>query len=136
MIKGDLDSYIANFAHLAIHAGYDKNHSATVDIFKRGLNRKLALACVRRDNPPTTINEWIDAARKEQKKYAEEVNFMEQVGEWTLPTGWNTKPPKVHQTRRHPNDEVVPMDVDDMGAYKATTSEEKKVHREQGRCYN
>jgi hypothetical protein len=58
MHKGDLDPYIAKFAHLALHTGYDRNALATVNIFARGLNPKLADACINRDTMPNNTDLW------------------------------------------------------------------------------
>src|SRR6201996_6513338 len=92
MHKGDLDSYIARFKHLAEVAGYNVDESATVQIFARGLLPQLADACLDKDNSPNTMQEWIDAAKIEQQKYANKVTFSHQrQGKWLLPTGWNKK---------------------------------------------
>jgi len=64
----NLDSFIATFKNLAKKAGYGENDEATVDMFVKRLNQPLLDRILDRDTEPTTLAEWIDAARKEQKK--------------------------------------------------------------------
>ena len=81
------------------------------------------------------MQQWIDAAKIEQQKYANKVTFSHQrQGKWLLPTGWNKKSSK---PQRHPNDQTVPMDVDTnvFAVRKVTTEEEKRQHKEQGKCF-
>ena len=137
MKQGDLDTYIAKFRHYAEQAGYDTNASATVNIFAQGLNPALASACLDRDTQPNTMDEWVNAARREQQKYANKKTFqMQQKNTWMLPTGWNqpksNKAHAQHQARRNPDSEIIPMEIDSM---KVTTEEEKKKHRKEGRCF-
>ena len=139
MNKGDLDSYLTDFKRIAAEAGYDTNASATVEIFYKGLLPELARACLKRDQQPETMQEWIDAARTEQQKYAKLANFERaKQGKWMLPTGWGNKSNKPHKEsipKRHPNDETVPMDIDGFAARAAITESEKRKYRDEGRCF-
>jgi hypothetical protein len=137
MYKGDLDTYVARFKHLAEQGGYDTTNVATVDIFVRGLQPALMDACLSRDTPPTTLDGWIAAARTEQQKYANKLTYKKGASLWMLPTGWGKQTKSHNQghqqsNRRHPNDQVVPMDIDGL---KVTTEKEKKKHRDEGRCF-
>jgi hypothetical protein len=59
------------------------------------------------DNVPETMDGWIDAARKEQQKYAYKQAILHPQKKWYQwqASQCNGKP------RRHPNDETVSMDV-------------------------
>jgi hypothetical protein len=130
----NLDSFIAMFKNLAKKAGYGKNDEATVDMFVKRLNRPLLDRILDRDTEPTTLAEWIDAARKEQKKNMHRDAIHHSMPRW--PTQWH-KGPQQQRPCRHPNDETVPMDVDTvMAAQQAVTAEDKKKHCNEGRCYN
>jgi hypothetical protein len=105
----NLDSFIATFKNLAKKAGYSKNDEATVDMFVKRLNQPLLDRILDRDTEPTTLAEWIDAARKEQKKNMCRDVIHHSMPRW--PMQWH-KGPQQQRPHRHPNDETVPMDVD------------------------
>ena len=66
-MKGeDLDGYIATFKQLARKAGYELDAKGTTCLFALGLKRKLMDAVMHCDTQPETMNEWIDAATREQ----------------------------------------------------------------------
>lgn len=70
-MKGaDIDTYTATFKNLAAKAGYTLNAAATVDLYSGGLPKGLLSAILRRDTTPDTFDEWVEAAQKEQRKYA------------------------------------------------------------------
>ena len=133
MQGSDLDSYISKFKHLAKKAGYDEATDATIDMFAKRLNRALLDKILDRDTTPTTFNEWVDAARKEQQKYTHKASMMSTTpSKW--PTTWNTRSQQHNKPpRRHPNNETVPMDVDTVR--RAVTKKDKKKHREAGKCF-
>jgi len=62
MHKGDLDTYIATFKHLARDAGYDTNTAATVNMFAQNLKTGLLSAVMHRERLPITFMEWIATA--------------------------------------------------------------------------
>jgi hypothetical protein len=70
MYKDDLDSYIATFNHLATQAGFGREACATINKFAKGLKYNLVDKILSCNNIPETMDGWIDAARKEQQKYA------------------------------------------------------------------
>jgi hypothetical protein len=78
-------------------------------MFVKHLNRPLLDHILDRDAEPTTLAEWIDAARKEQKKNMHRDEIHHSMPRW--PMQWY-KGPQQQRPRRHPNDEAVPMDVD------------------------
>ena len=71
-MKGDdLDAYVARFQHLANEANFDMNASATVALFSKGLNRQLISDIMDKEaTTPTTFDEWVTAARRQQQKSA------------------------------------------------------------------
>jgi hypothetical protein len=88
MYKGDLDTYVTRFKHLAEQEGYNTTNAATVDIFVKGLQPALMDACLNRDTQPTTLDGWITAAHTEQPKYANKITYKRGASAWMLPTGW------------------------------------------------
>jgi len=62
MHKGDLDTYIATFKHLARDAGYDTNNVSTVNMFAQNLKTGLLSVIMHRECLPITFTEWIAAA--------------------------------------------------------------------------
>jgi len=139
-MKGvDLDSYTATFKNLAAKAGYDLTAAATIDLHSGGLSRGLLSAILRRDSPPDTFNEWVEAAQKEQRKYAMIRAWVgldsgaKRVGgktreEWRkllTNTGGRTH----HTPARDPD----AMDVDRIRVN--LTDEEMQRYRIEGRCF-
>ena len=137
MDRSDLDSYIARFMHLALKAGFGINDYATAHLFYRGLRPNLVQAILKRDTTPVTVNDWIDAAKAEQKKYTQASviwnDFQAGATHFSAPPMWTNRQQRSNQPRRHPNDETVPMDLS--VARRAVTTEDKKRHREQNLCY-
>jgi len=62
MYKGNLDTYIATFKHLARDAGYDTNTASTVNMFAQNLETGLHRAIMHREHLLITFMEWIAAA--------------------------------------------------------------------------
>jgi len=61
MHKGDLDTYIATFKHLARDAGYNTNTASTINMFAQNLETGLLSAIMHRKQLPITFTEWIAA---------------------------------------------------------------------------
>jgi hypothetical protein len=142
-MKGDdLDAYIARFQHLAHEAGFDMRASATVALFSKGLNRHLISDIMDKEaTTPTTFDEWVTAARRQQQKSAHKRALLNPTSRWTQ---WQARPPPAqhHNGHRrgyvHPNDRTVPMDVDQdyhTRINKAFTEADKRKYREEGRCF-
>jgi hypothetical protein len=132
----DLDTYISTFRHLAKEANYDLTATATVHIFARGLEPKLRSAILHRETLPITMAEWENAARMEKEKYTYRQSFMypdHQRYKWVSP-----QQQRRNGNRRHPNDEVVPMDVDPpvfTRINRAYTEADKNRFKQEGRCF-
>jgi len=69
MHKGDLDTYIATFKHLARDTGYDMNTTSTVNMFAQNLETGLLSSIMHRECLLITFTEWIAAARREKENY-------------------------------------------------------------------
>ena len=64
-MRGDeIDEYIATFEHLREKAGWERTAHGTLEMFKKGLPRRLHWTILQRDPMPTNIDEWISAARR------------------------------------------------------------------------
>jgi hypothetical protein len=68
MNEGELDTYIAKFRSLAIHAGFDPMHPTTIGIFIRGLWKGLLHGIPNRETQLETSDEWTTTAREKQKR--------------------------------------------------------------------
>jgi hypothetical protein len=133
-MKGDdLDAYVAQFRGLVRKAGYQLDQPGTMDLFARGLKRQvLSSILTKRNQVPTTFQEWVDAAIDEEQKFATLVSYTSAApwSRWTPPARSNKPYFKPTQPR---NNQVVPMDVDVIR--KAVTDADKVKHRLEGRCY-
>jgi len=69
MHKGDLDTCIATFKHLARDAGYDTNTASTINMFAQNLETGLLSAIMHRERLPITFMEWIATAQREKENY-------------------------------------------------------------------
>jgi hypothetical protein len=139
----DLDGYIATFKHLAKEAGYTLDTEGTIQLFAHGLPKGLASAIMYRDNQPGTMDEWITAAQTELQKFAHRQAFINprwMKYQWVRPTAdtGNNNNKRLTHRRCHPNDKVVPMDVDPP-AYtnlrRARTEEDRNRLRLKGQCF-
>jgi hypothetical protein len=136
----DLDSYVSTFRHIARDAEYALDANGTIHLFALGLKPGLLDAILHRDAQPNTMEEWITSARTEQQKYAhrQALKYPHQAHfQWVN----QRQPPRQQRNgaRRHPNDETVPMDVDQpvfTQVRRAYTEADKKRLQEQGRCFN
>ena len=136
MYKDNLDLYISTFKQLANEAGYAEDAAATIHFFASGLESKLLLKILDRENPPNTLPEWETAARTELQKRARIEGFFEPHKaqyQWQTPRRSNNG-----DHGRHPNDRSVPMDVDQpvfTQIRRAYTEEDKRRFKIEGRCY-
>jgi len=65
-MRGDeIDEYLAAFEHLRLKAGWERGAHRTLEIFKKGLRRRVHWTILQRDPIPVTMDEWIAAARRE-----------------------------------------------------------------------
>jgi hypothetical protein len=71
MQKHELDKYIATFNRLVDDARFNKRDKGIIEMFKRGLNVGLKVACIKRKPKPVTMDEWQEAAFEEQGDFLE-----------------------------------------------------------------
>jgi len=135
--KNNLDTYIATFNHLCQEAHYDQTAKGTIHLFAQGLNPAILKAILfGAATIPVTMEEWETAACKELKKIAyREMIFPSNKTQfqWQFKNNYNGRNKCIH-----PNDQVVPMDVD-LPVFnqvrKAYTDTDKIKHRAEGRCF-
>jgi hypothetical protein len=137
MRREDLDGYINAFKRLANDAGYSLDAAPTVRLFSLGLAPSLLSNILQRDTEPDTMDEWIAAAKTEQKKAARRDAYLhpnKRHFAWVdQPKNGGRRQPYIH-----PNDRTVPMDVDVpvfTSVNRAITEEDKNVWRKEGRCF-
>jgi len=137
MHKHDLDTYIATFNHLCREAGYDRTAKGTIHLFAQGLNPAILKSILFSVGAiPVTMDAWETAAHNELKKIAyRNMIFPSNRTQFQ----WQFKSNNNGQNRRiHPNDQVVPMDVDPPvfnQVRKAYTDTDKVKHCTEGRCF-
>src|ERR1700761_6775058 len=102
--------------------------------FRSGLKRQLHIAILKRDTPPRTTQEWIDAARMEQSKWA----LMKASGLIgpqfnNRQSPWKNARGKSQAGQNKPKDPNA-MDVDNV-RLNPLSDKEKKVLSAEGRCF-
>jgi hypothetical protein len=138
MKDDDLDTYISKFKHLARDAGYDLTAMGTVDLFALGLREKLFNACMYRQTQPESFNDWVTAAKEELIKRARRYAMQESAYQSRPYHGKSYQAANGRQRYIHPNDRVIPMEVDPpVTTYirRASTEADKQRLREQGKCF-
>jgi hypothetical protein len=139
MKDNDLDTYISKFKHLARDAGYDLTAMGTADLFALGLREKLFNVCMYRQTQPESFNNWVTAAKKELIKRAQRYAMQESAYQSCPYHGKSYQAANGHQHYIHPNDRVVPMEIDPpVTTYIrcASTEADKQWLREQGKCFH
>jgi len=146
MQDNDVDGFITTFNHLVLAAGRSPNDLGTLDLFKRGLRRGIALKILNKENIPLTLDEWQEAARKEVLRSAEILASLGPAP--TNPPRSNAPGPQRFAPRprfvprfqtapppRPRNTGPVPMDVDAARLGRPLTEAEKKKLQEEGKCF-
>jgi hypothetical protein len=138
MKDDDLDTYISTFKHLAWDTGYNLTAMGTADLFALGLREKLFNACIYRQMQPESFNDWVTAAKKKLIKRARRYAMQESAYQSCPYHGKSYQAANRCQRYIHPNDKVVPMDVDppvNTYIWRASTKADKQRLREQGKCF-
>lgn len=132
MTGDDLDSYTAEHEELVRLAEWDLDGDGSVEAFHNGLKNGLKLAILKRDDLPTTLEEWRTAAKKEQTKWA----LIKSAG--VLKGGNNGRQDKWKNALRGKSSpkqrDPDAMDVDNVRLGPLTDEERKKLSAE-GRCF-
>ena len=139
MYKSDIDSYIATFENLVREASYNRDAKGTMHLFTQGLRPDLLQTLLYLPTIPETMDEWQEKARNEIKKNAYRETLLPSSKKHYKWQFQHSNGNGRHQSRRHPNDETVPMDVDVpifTQVNRAYTTEDKKQHRLYGKCFN
>jgi hypothetical protein len=139
MQKDRFDDYVSTFKHYAKQAEFDLTHPATVQLFVMGIESNLQNAILHRDNQPTTIDEYIRDAHIEIRKYRHR-QAIKNPGSAKFQWIGSAQQPKLQRQQRytHPNDQVVPMDVDPpvfTQVRRANTEAEKQDYKARGACF-
>jgi len=132
MIGDDLDSYTADHEELVRLAEWDLDGDGSIETFHNGLKHGLKLAILKRDDLPTTLDEWKTAAKKEQTKWA----LIKSAG--VLKGGNNVRQDRWKNALRGKSSpkqrDPDAMDVDNVRLGPLTDEERKKLSAE-GRCF-
>jgi hypothetical protein len=76
MTSSDIDSYIATFMKLLKMARYQETEHGSLKLFKKGLSARLNIWIINNSvTPPNILRGWIEAARTEQLKYLQTLEF-------------------------------------------------------------
>jgi hypothetical protein len=133
----DIDTYTATFERLASAAGWEPNAMGTIARYRAGLRENVHRRVVNRENIPTTMAEWKEAAQKEVNRIRELQNagligFRNNRGRDQSSYQTNTS-----RSTNTKNNGVVPMDVDATNTvpFKKLTEEERAQYRAEGRCF-
>ena len=148
MQKDRFDDYIATFKHYAKQAQFDLTHPATIRLFAMGIEKGLQDAILHRDTQPTTIQEYIDAGHMEIQKYQNrqsikypghaKYQWIGAAQQYSLPRRHVKQGHMRHAPMIHPNDQVVPMDIDQpifTQIRRAYTEAQKQDHKARGACF-
>ena len=138
-LKGDeADNYIALFERLINRAGWDRSAHGSIEMFKKGLPRKMIFAILNRDQTPVTIREWQQALRNEiQRKEMIHTTLGNRGDNPMFKPQWKPGRPKL-RGHRDPN----AMDVnaarigeDNKEQVRKMSPDEKKKRMAEGRCF-
>jgi hypothetical protein len=137
----NVDMYNATFARLASTAEWEPDAKGTVDCYCQGLRANVHRKILEREKWPTTMDEWMEAARKEVNRAKE----IENAGLNRFHSNQMSRDPNTYQTGqrsntapRTNNNQHVPMDVDTantMLPFKKLTDEEHAQYRAEGWCF-
>jgi len=132
MNRGNIDTYITTFDWLLAEADFNRNNKGALEMFKQGLNLMLKVNCIKRKPKPTTMDEWQEAAREEQRDYLEVQHAMGRnpynIKETILKNLQKTAPTKFWKAKG-----TNAMEVDNTGtkAVKANETQKKPLTDEQ-----
>jgi len=135
----DIDTYNATFERLASAAEWEPDAKGTIARYREGLRENIHRRIVNRENMPTTMAEWKEAARKEVNR-VKELQSAGLIGPRRAQTTRDQHAYQSNQrvTSNNRNNEHVPMDVDAINTslpFKKLTDEERAKYRTEGRCF-
>jgi hypothetical protein len=137
----DIDTYNATFERLASAAEWEPNAKGTIACYRSGLQHNVYRKILERENWPTDMAGWMEAARKEVNRVKE----IENAGLNRFRGNQISRDSSLYQTGQRPNtaprpnnSQHVPMDVDAANAslpFKKLTDEERAQYWAEGRCF-
>jgi hypothetical protein len=143
MTGGNIDEYISEFQMLGHQAHMDLDDPAALRLFARGLPDKLADACIDLDGPES-FEQWRNSSQRQHRAWLKKQAIHRDYNKLPAPKPqipnqnrwqglWNNRnrgaqAPRPQLPRRDPN-------AMDTSAGKATTEEQKKKFRAEGRCF-
>ena len=138
----DIDTYTATFERLASAAGWEPDAQGTIAHYRTGLRDQVHRRILLRENMPTDMDEWKEAARKEVNQIREFYN----VGLSGNRGNQRARDQHAYQSnqrqnntpRNNSNSAHVPMDVDNTTAtlpFQKLTDDERAQYRAEGRCF-
>jgi hypothetical protein len=137
MTGSDLDSYIADHEALVKRTGWVVGGDALIESFKDGLPDALLRKIISRDDICTTLEDWVEAAQKEQTKWTmmKASGLSGKGGTGDRRDRWRNALAKRggrndQKQKRDPN----AMDVDNV-QLNPLTDEEHKRYMEEGHCF-
>jgi hypothetical protein len=137
MTSGDINSYITTFMKLLKMAGYTETEHGSLELFKKGLSTGLNIRIINNSvAPPSTLRGWIEAARTEQLKYLQTLEFSNKK----KPSLQALALAKCLRVRSHQNNcDPNAMDIDlgnfNRGGFTPLSNEEKQKLRDTGGCF-
>jgi hypothetical protein len=111
MHRSDIDTYISIFENLVTEVGYKCDTKGIVHLSAQGLHPDLLKTLVYLPAIPTTMDQWQDKAHKEVKNNATRETMLQpnrHYYKWQYQYNSNGR----HQSRCHPNDQTVLIDID------------------------
>jgi hypothetical protein len=135
----EIDTYNAMFERLAAAAEWEPDAKGTIARYRAGLCENVHRRVVNRENLPTTMAQWKEAARKEvsQIKELQSTGLIspcqnQSRDQHTYQTG------NQHASHSSSNSQHVPMDVDSANItvpFRKLTDEEHAKYCAEGRCF-
>jgi hypothetical protein len=136
MVDSEIDNYIAKFENLLRKAEIPRNEVGVMDKFTDGLSEGLHRSIMRRDDWPTTINEWQEAARREVRRFDV---LKDTFGTCPKPQISTREAKWQALLRRRPKkkDESVPMEIDAGWTSKEKTKKvfDRTQLSKEGKCF-
>jgi len=146
-MRGDeIDKYIVALEHLRLKAGWERGAHGTLEIFKKGLLRRLHWAILQRDPIPVMMDEWITAARREIQRRRLILASLGPRNEHPMARRDRLKDALRRPPQRQPQRDPDAMDVDaailgdgsrngTRECFGGTSEAERRKRSAEGRCF-
>ena len=138
----DIDTYTATFERLASAAGWEPNTQGTIACYRGGLRDQVHRRILLRENMPTDMDKWKEAARKEVNRIQEFYNTGLSGNRGNQRSrdqhNYQSNQRQSNVPRNNANSTHVPMDVDNATTtlpFQKLTDDERAQYRAEGRCF-